>query len=67
VRFIKKDMFLKNLHFTVRNFRNQKLFTFVNLAGLTIGIIALVIALITVSFQSWIAATKNPVNASESI
>jgi len=33
-----------------------------NLFCLT-GIIALVIALITVSFQSWKAATKNPVDA----
>lgn len=33
-------MFLKNLKYSFRNFRNQKLFTIVNLTGLTIGIIA---------------------------
>lgn len=33
----KKDMILKNLQFTIRNFKNQNLITFVNLSGLTIA------------------------------
>jgi hypothetical protein len=53
----------KNLQFTLRKFRKQKLFTFVNLTGLTIALNALVIALLTVSWQSWKAATRNPVDA----
>jgi putative ABC transport system permease protein len=44
-------MFLKNLQFTLRNFRNQKLFTFVNLSGLTIGIIATSLILIYISYE----------------
>jgi putative ABC transport system permease protein len=44
-------MILKNLQFTIRNFRNQKLFTIVNLAGLTIGIIATSLILIYISYE----------------
>lgn len=33
-------MILQKLHFKLRNFRNQKLFTFVNITGLTLGIVA---------------------------
>jgi hypothetical protein len=33
-------MIIQYLQFTLRKFRNQKLFTFVNLSGLTLGIIA---------------------------
>jgi putative ABC transport system permease protein len=33
-------MILSSIKFTVRNFKKQKLFTFVNLAGLTLGIIS---------------------------
>ena len=44
-------MILSNIKFTIRNFRKQKLFTFVNLAGLTIGIISASLILIYVSYE----------------
>lgn len=44
-------MILKNLHFTLRNFRNQKLFSFVNIAGLTIGIVAASLIIIYISYE----------------
>lgn len=44
-------MIFKNFHFTLRNFRNRKLFTLVNLAGLTIGIISASLILIYVSYE----------------
>jgi putative ABC transport system permease protein len=44
-------MFFKNLHFTIRNFRNQKLFSFVNIAGLTIGIVAASLIMIYISYE----------------
>jgi putative ABC transport system permease protein len=44
-------MILKILQFTLRNFRNQKLFTFVNLTGLTIGIVAASLILIYISYE----------------
>lgn len=44
-------MILKNLRFTLRNFKNQKLFTFVNLIGLTIGIIATSLIFIYISYE----------------
>lgn len=63
INLIESDMIIQYLQFTLRKFRNQKLFSFVDLTGLTIGIIALVIALLTVSWQSLRAATRNPVDA----
>ena len=44
-------MFLQDLQFTIRNFRTDNQH------------IALVIALLTVSWQSWKAAARNPVDA----
>lgn len=44
-------MILKNLQFTFRNFRNRKLFTFVNLTGLTVGIISASLILIYISYE----------------
>jgi len=44
-------MILKYLQFTFRNFRNHKLFTFVNLSGLTIGIISAGLILIYISYE----------------
>ena len=44
-------MILKNLQFTIRNFRSQKLFSFVNIAGLTIGIVAASLILIYISYE----------------
>jgi putative ABC transport system permease protein len=44
-------MILRNLKFTLRNFRNQKLFTIVNLLGLTIGIVAASFILIYISYE----------------
>src|SRR5450759_101154 len=44
-------MILRNLQFTLRNFRNQKLFTIVNLSGLTIGIVAASLILIYISYE----------------
>ncbi|MBK7628693.1 MAG: ABC transporter permease [Bacteroidales bacterium] len=44
-------MIFKNLQYTIRNFKNQKLFTFVNVAGLTIGIIAASLILIYISYE----------------
>jgi putative ABC transport system permease protein len=44
-------MILRNLQFTFRNFRNQKLFTIVNLSGLTIGIIAASLILIYINYE----------------
>src|SRR5450759_365573 len=44
-------MILRNLKFTLRNFRNQKLFTIVNLSGLTIGIIAASFILIYIRYE----------------
>jgi putative ABC transport system permease protein len=44
-------MIFKNLQFTLRNFRNQKLFTFVNFCGLTIGIVAASLILIYISYE----------------
>ena len=44
-------MIFQKLQFTLRNFRNQKLFTFVNIAGLTIGIVAASLILIYISYE----------------
>ena len=44
-------MILQNLKLTIRNFRNQKLFTFVNLAGLTLGIVSASLILIYVNYE----------------
>jgi putative ABC transport system permease protein len=44
-------MYLNQIKFTVRNFRKQKLFTFVNLAGLTLGIISVSLIVIYISFE----------------
>jgi len=44
-------MILRNLKFTLRNFRTQKLFTLVNLSGLTIGIVAASLILIYISYE----------------
>jgi putative ABC transport system permease protein len=44
-------MLIKYLLFSFRNFRNQKLFTIVNLIGLTIGIIAASFIMIYVSYE----------------
>jgi putative ABC transport system permease protein len=44
-------MILRNLKFTLRHFRNQKLFTIVNLTGLTIGIIAASFILIYIRYE----------------
>ena len=44
-------MILRNLQFTLRNFRNQRLFTFVNLSGLTIGIVAASLILIYIGHE----------------
>jgi putative ABC transport system permease protein len=44
-------MILRNLQFTLRNFRNQKLFSFVNIAGLTIGIVAASLIMIYISYE----------------
>ena len=44
-------MILRNLQFSLRNFRNQKLFTFVNLTGLTIGIVAASLILIYIRYE----------------
>jgi putative ABC transport system permease protein len=48
---INKVMILQNLQFTIRNFRNRKLFTIVNISGLTIGIVAASLILIYVSYE----------------
>jgi putative ABC transport system permease protein len=40
---------MNNLKFTLRNFRNRKLFTFVNLTGLTLGIVASCLIFIHIS------------------
>jgi putative ABC transport system permease protein len=42
---------LRNLKFTLRNFKTQKLFTLVNLFGLTIGIVAASLILIYISYE----------------
>lgn len=44
-------MILRNLRFILRNFKTQKLFTFVNLTGLTIGIVAASLILIYISYE----------------
>jgi putative ABC transport system permease protein len=44
-------MILQYLKFTFRNFRNRKLFTFVNLAGLTLGIVSASLILIYVNYE----------------
>jgi putative ABC transport system permease protein len=44
-------MILRNLLFSLRNFRNQKLFTIVNLSGLIIGIIAASFILIYINYE----------------
>ena len=44
-------MIFSNIKLTFRNFRNQKLFTFVNLAGLTLGIISASLILIYISYE----------------
>lgn len=44
-------MKLKNLQFTLRNFRNRKLFTIVNLVGLTIGIVAASLIFIYINYE----------------
>jgi putative ABC transport system permease protein len=44
-------MILQKLQFTLRNFRNQKLFTFVNISGLTIGIVAASFILIYIIYE----------------
>jgi putative ABC transport system permease protein len=42
---------LRNLQYSLRSFRNQKLFTIVNLTGLTIGIIAASFILLYISYE----------------
>jgi putative ABC transport system permease protein len=44
-------MIKQYLQFTLRKFRNQKLFTFVNLSGLTVGIIAATFILIYIRYE----------------
>ena len=44
-------MYLNQVKFTIRNFRKQKLFSFINLAGLTLGIISVSLILIYISFE----------------
>ena len=44
-------MILRNLQFSLRNFRNQKLFTIVNIIGLTIGIVAASLILIYIRYE----------------
>jgi putative ABC transport system permease protein len=44
-------MNLSNIKLTFRNFRKQKLFTSVNLAGLTIGIISATLILVYIGFE----------------
>ncbi len=44
-------MIFRNLQFTLRNFRTQKLFTVINLSGLTIGIISASLILIYLSYE----------------
>src|SRR5450759_1795697 len=44
-------MIFSNIKFTARNFRNQKLFTTVNLAGLTLGIVSASLILIYISYE----------------
>ena len=44
-------MIFSSIKYTIRNFRKQKLFTFVNLAGLILGIISTTLILIYISFE----------------
>jgi putative ABC transport system permease protein len=44
-------MIFSNIKYTFRNFRKQKLFTFVNLAGLTLGIISSTLILTYISYE----------------
>ena len=44
-------MIFSNIKYTFRNFRKQKLFTFVNLAGLTLGIISTTLILTYISYE----------------
>jgi putative ABC transport system permease protein len=44
-------MILRNLQFTIRNFRNKKLFTIVNVSGLTIGIIAASFIILYIGYE----------------
>jgi putative ABC transport system permease protein len=44
-------MILRNLQFSLRNFRNQKLFTIVNISGLAIGIVATSLIYIYISYE----------------
>ncbi len=44
-------MVLQKLQFTLRNFRNHKLFTFVNITGLTIGIVAASFIFLYISYE----------------
>lgn len=44
-------MIFSNIKYTFRNFSKQKLFTFVNLAGLTLGIISTTLILIYISYE----------------
>ena len=44
-------MIFQKLQFTLRNFRNRKLFTFVNITGLTIGIVAASFILIYIRYE----------------
>ena len=44
-------MIFSNIKYTFRNFRKQKLFTFVNLAGLTLGIISASLILIYIGYE----------------
>jgi ABC-type antimicrobial peptide transport system permease subunit len=58
------------LKILIRRLISDSTFTGINLAGLSVvltfvlaGSVALTIALVTVSWQSWRAASKNPVDA----
>ncbi len=44
-------MIIRQLKFTIQNFKNQKIFTLVNLSGLTIGIVAASLILIYISYE----------------
>ena len=44
-------MIFSSIKYTIRNFRKQKLFTFVNLVGLTLGIISTTLILIYINYE----------------
>ena len=54
---------MKALNIYYRTLSRNKVFSLISIDGFSLSLAALVVAILTVSWQSWRAARKNPVEA----